>query len=114
MPPTFGASKQLSTTAGRGVDPPPPKSTGHSGRQKVAVRRNMRREERVTVQGPVKEQQPDGVSHRGWTSPPTPSLLRRGQSANTVGEDISATRSPQMAQSAEDVTATHYRQVTHW
>ena len=25
----------------------------------------MRREERVTVQGPVKEQPPDGMSHRG-------------------------------------------------
>ena len=25
----------------------------------------MRREERLTVQGPVKEQQPDGMSHRG-------------------------------------------------
>ena len=25
----------------------------------------MRREERVTVQGPVKEEQPDGMSHRG-------------------------------------------------
>ena len=25
----------------------------------------MRREERVTVQGPLKEQQPDGMSHRG-------------------------------------------------
>ena len=25
----------------------------------------MRREERVSVQGPVKEQQPDGMSHRG-------------------------------------------------
>ena len=40
------------------------KSTGHSGRQKSATRRNMRREERVTVQGPVKKQQPDGMSHR--------------------------------------------------
>ena len=40
------------------------KSTGHSGRQKAATRRNMRREERVTVQGPVKKQ-PDGSSHRG-------------------------------------------------
>ena len=30
-----------------------------------ATRRNMRREERVTVQGPVKKQQPDGMSHRG-------------------------------------------------
>ena len=28
-------------------------------------RRNMRRDERVTVQGPVKEQRPDGMSHRG-------------------------------------------------
>ena len=41
------------------------KSTGCSGRQKAATRRNMRREERVTVQGPVKKQQPDGMSHRG-------------------------------------------------
>ena len=41
------------------------RSTGHSGRQKAATRRNMRRDERVTVQGPVKEQQPDGMSHRG-------------------------------------------------
>ena len=41
------------------------RSTGRSGRQKAATRRNMRREERVTVQGPVKEQQPDGMSHGG-------------------------------------------------
>ena len=41
------------------------KSTGRSGRQNAATRRNMRREERVTVQGPVKEQHPDGMSHRG-------------------------------------------------
>ena len=44
------------------------KSTGRSGRQKAATRRNMRREERVTVQGPVKEQQPDGMSHGGGGS----------------------------------------------
>ena len=43
------------------------RSTGRSGRQNAATRRNMRREERVTVQGPVKEQQPDGMSHRGYT-----------------------------------------------
>ena len=41
------------------------RSTGRSGRQKAATRRNMRREERLTVQGPVKKQQPDGMSHRG-------------------------------------------------
>ena len=45
---------------------------GGSGRQNAATRRNMRREERVTVQGPVKEQQPDGMSHRGGLpTPPT-------------------------------------------
>ena len=51
------------------------KSTGRSGRQNAATRRNMRRDERVTVQGPVKEQQPDGMSHRGGgpaRSPPPP------------------------------------------
>ena len=31
----------------------------------AATRRNMQREERVTVQGPVKEQQPNGMSHGG-------------------------------------------------
>ena len=36
-------------------------STGRSGRQKAATQRNMRREEQVTVQGPVKEHQPDGM-----------------------------------------------------
>ena len=41
------------------------RSTGRSGRQNAATRRNMRREERVTVQGPVKKQQRDGMSHRG-------------------------------------------------
>ena len=46
------------------------RSTGRSGRQKAATRRNMRREERVTVQGPVKEQQPDGMSHGGCPPPP--------------------------------------------
>ena len=51
------------------------KSSGRSGRQKAATRRNMRREERVTVQGPVKEQQPDGMSHGGGLPPPP--LLKR-------------------------------------
>ena len=41
------------------------RSTGRSGRQNAATRRNMRRGERVTVQGPVKKQQPDGMSHGG-------------------------------------------------
>ena len=35
----------------------------------------MRREERVAVQGPVKEQQPDGMSHRG-AGPDFPKLSR--------------------------------------
>ena len=41
------------------------RSTGRSGQQNAAIRRNTRREDRVTVQGPVKRQRPDGMSHRG-------------------------------------------------
>ena len=37
------------------------KSTGRSGRQNAATRRNMRREERGTAQGPIKKQQPDST-----------------------------------------------------
>ena len=58
-------SPNTPTTGLRGRGNDTSKSTGRSGRQKAATRRNMRREERVTVQGPVKEQQPDGMSHRG-------------------------------------------------
>ena len=61
-----GAGAGVTSTAGlgeRGNDTS--KSTGRSGRQSAATRRNMRREERVTVQGPVKKQQPDGMSRRG-------------------------------------------------
>ena len=46
------------------------RSTGRSGRQNAATQRNMRRGDRVTVQGPVKEQQPDGMSHGGGYLPP--------------------------------------------
>ena len=42
---------------------------GGGGVQKAATRRKMRREERVTVHGPVKEQQPAGMSHRGYPPP---------------------------------------------
>ena len=41
------------------------RSTGRSGRQRAATRRNMRREGPVSVQGPIKKQPPDGISHRG-------------------------------------------------
>ena len=47
----------------------------------------MRREERVTVQGPVKEQQPDGMSHRGLcrvTGPPL-GLCRNGSCTRMSG-----------------------------
>ena len=35
----------------------------------------MQREERVTVQGPVKKQQPDGMSHRGGGAQLTGQLI---------------------------------------
>ena len=60
-----GCSPNTPTTGLRERGNDTSRSTGRSGRQNAATRRNMRREERVTVQGPVKEQQPDGMSHRG-------------------------------------------------
>ena len=54
--PTTGLRKRGNDTS---------KSTGRSGRQNAATRRNMRRDERVTVQGPVKKPQRDGMSHGG-------------------------------------------------
>ena len=54
---------------------------GCGGQQKAATQRNMRREERVTVQGPVKEQQPDGMSHRGVPTPPSSASLSIGGEA---------------------------------
>ena len=55
------------------------RSTGRSRRQNAATRRNMRREDRVTVQGPVKKLRPNGMSHGGGggfprTSPLDPPL----------------------------------------
>ena len=41
------------------------RNTGRSGRQNAVTRRSTRREEGVAVQGPVKEPQPDGMSHVG-------------------------------------------------
>ena len=54
--PTTGLRERGNDTSG---------STGCSDRQNAATRRNVRREERVTLQGPVQEQQPDGMSHGG-------------------------------------------------
>ena len=41
------------------------RNTGRSGRQNAVTRRSTPREERVTVQGPVKKLQPDEMSYRG-------------------------------------------------
>ena len=46
--------------------------TGRSGRQNAVTQRNMRREERVTVQGPVKKQRPEEC-HAGGLAPNSPS-----------------------------------------
>ena len=42
----------------------------------------MRREERVTAQGPVKKQPPDGMSHRGLPPPPPPLPMFETDSQN--------------------------------
>ena len=64
-PATFSTTPNTPTTGLRERGNDTSKSTGRSGRQNAATRRNMRRGERVTVQGPVKKQQPDGMSHGG-------------------------------------------------
>ena len=65
--PTTGLSERGNDTG---------RSTGRSGQQNTVTQRNMRREDRVTAQGPVKKQQPDGMSHRGsGDPPPQPPLL---------------------------------------
>ena len=50
----------------------------------------MRREERVTVQGPVKEQQPDGMSHRGY----------HGITAESAPQGCASERAPDMSRAA--------------
>ena len=62
---TFSTAPGTPTTGLRERGNDTSRSTGRSGRQNAATRRNMRRDERGTVQGPVKEHQPDGMSHRG-------------------------------------------------
>ena len=62
---TFSTAKHTDHWAPRTRKRHQRRSTGRSGRQKAATRRNMRREERGTIRGPVKEQQPDGMSHGG-------------------------------------------------
>ena len=58
----------------------------------------MRREERVTVQGPVKEQQPDGMSHRGLgvdsESTPEGDVVTRGAHAVQSGCTAGSTGTP--------------------
>ena len=57
------------------------RNTGHSGRQKVLTQ-TQHREERLTVQGPIRILQPDGMSHRGFNLllPIVPLKHRSGQS----------------------------------
>ena len=64
-PATASTTPSVPTTGLRWRGNDTSKSTGRSGRQNAATRRNMRRDDRVTVQGPVKKQRPDGMSHRG-------------------------------------------------
>ena len=62
-------------------------STGRSGRQNAATRRNMRREERVTVQGPVKRLQPDGMLHGGFRKGAQSSNARMDRNDNSAAEE---------------------------
>ena len=75
----IGAAKGNQSDTEALCQPPPPPDTGHAAASQWARyrfvcvappprrsgRQNMRRAERVTVKGPVKKQQPDGMSHGG-------------------------------------------------
>ena len=62
-PPQPPAVRQLLGSAN--TETTPTRNTGRSGRRIALTRRSTRRGERVTVQGPVKKQQPDGMPRRG-------------------------------------------------
>ena len=53
----------------------------------------MRREERVTVQGPVKKQQPDGMSHGGELGAHLPDHLPLGQGAARQAANVASSLS---------------------
>ena len=60
-----GGTRGTPTTGHRERGNDTSRSTGRSDGQNTATRRSTRRDERVTIQGLVKKQQPDGMSHRG-------------------------------------------------
>ena len=84
-PATSSTARGTPTTGLRERGNDTSRSTGRSGRQNAATRHNMRRDERVTVQGPVKEQQPDGMSHRGGRGLPAPGAVSERQGARGGG-----------------------------
>ena len=61
------------------------KSTGRTGRQKAATRRNMRTEERVTVQGPSRDNNRTGC-HTGAGTPCKCDATRSAQRPLVSGE----------------------------
>ena len=82
---------------GAELDPVPLRTSPQGGG--AATRRNMRREERLTVQGPVKEQQPDGMSHRGasggvggLTNEPTTNVDGHRQARQSQGSGFETAR----------------------
>ena len=82
-----GSHNRKTTPATTSTDPSAPstgprcrgndttRNTGRNGRQIALAGRSTRTDERVTVQGPVKKPQPDGMSHGGSAGavhPPPP------------------------------------------
>ena len=65
----------------------------------------MRREERVTVQGPVKELQPDGMSHRGLPRGLGHNLLMRFSSLGSSKMEFSETHFPDTLTIQNDQTS---------
>ena len=64
-PTTTSTTPSAATTGPRCCGSDTSRNTGNRGRQNAATRRSAQREERPTVQGPVKKPQPNGISHGG-------------------------------------------------
>ena len=63
---SIGDWQVVLVVAGSGsMETAPQRNTGRSCRQNAVTGRSTRWEERVSVQGPVKKSQADGMSHRG-------------------------------------------------
>ena len=81
---TFSTAPTLKLLGSANAETTPARAPAAAADRTQRPDATLRREERVTVQGPVKEQQPDGMSHRGVErGKESPSVARARAGATT-------------------------------